>query len=180
MAYQRTEEQRRHDLANAKSFENYVAEEIGVPVHTRFTSKEMLDLWHPGYMVEIKEKNQSYGNRWHLLEGTEERDLFILDELTVRKALKWFPEVFFLIRDNVGGNPDPRLFFIPIWEVISVPKSRVDREHHLGALKGKWIIDLSMFTRITDIKEIPELAHHMLVEQVWKRPQCLGGLVGQV
>ena len=74
----------------------------------------------------------------------------------------------------------PRMFFIPIWEVISVPKARVDREHHLGALKGKWILDLSMFTRIADVKEIPELAHHMLVEQVWKRPQCLGGVVDQV
>ena len=120
MVYQRTAEQRRHDLANAKAYENYVADAIGVPVHSRFTSKTDLDLWHPGYFIEIKEKNQPLTPRWHILEHCEERNLFVLDELTVRKALRWYPEVFLLVRDNSGGDPDPRLFLIPIWELIAL------------------------------------------------------------
>ena len=35
-------------------------------------------------MLEIKEKNQPLTERWHLLDGGEERNLFVLDELTVR------------------------------------------------------------------------------------------------
>lgn len=175
MVYQRTAEQRRHDLANAKAYENYVADAIGVPVHSRFTSKTDLDLWHPGYFIEIKEKNQPLTPRWHILEHCEERNLFVLDELTVRKALRWYPEVFLLVRDNSGGDPDPRLFLIPIWELIALPKARVDRDK-----KGKWVLNLGDFTRIATEEDIPPYAHYALTEQLWKRPQCLGGVVGQV
>mgnify|MGYP001180015691 CR=1 FL=1 len=181
MVYQRTPEQKRHDLANARAYEDYVAIQVGVPVHTRFDARDDLDIWHPGWMLEIKEKNQPLTERWHLLDGVEERNLFVLDELTVRKALSWYPGVFLLLRDNAHDHhlPEdqrqPRLFLAPIWEIVAVKRERVDR----GG-KGKWILDLTDFTRLADEAHVPEFAHHALTEQKWKQSHCLGGSVEQV
>ena len=175
MTYTRTAAQRSHDFANARAYEEYVSERIGVPNHTRFDGKDDLDIWVPGWMLEIKEKNQPLTDRWHLYNGVDERDLFILDELTVRKGLRWYPEVFYLLRDNAGDPGGPRLFFAPIWELVSVERVRVDR-----STKGKWILDLTDFPRLADEANVPEFAHHALTEQKWKQSNCLGGSVEQV
>jgi len=173
--YTRTDAQRAHDFANARAYEEYVAGRLGVLNHTRFDAKDDLDVWVPGYFIEIKEKNQPLTDRWHLLDGVPEENLFILDELTVRKALRWYPEVFYLLRDNAADPDNPRLFLAPVWEVIGVERVRVDR-----STKGKWILDLTKFRRIIDEADIPTMAHAMLVEQEWKKSPCLGGEVPQV
>lgn len=173
--YTRTAAQRAHDFANARAYEEYVAGRIGVPNHTRFDAKDDLDIWVPGFMLEVKEKNQPLTSRWHLVPDTDERDLFIFDELTIRKALRWYPEVFFLLRDNASDPANPRLFLAPIWELVAVERVRVDR-----STKGKWILDLNKFRRLADEADIPAIAHAMLVDQVWKQSPCQGGEVNQV
>lgn len=164
MTYQRTAEQKEHDFNNARIYEESVAEKLGGFTVTRFDSTDDLDIWSPGFYLEIKEKNQRYTQRWQLLEGVPEEFLFIVDELTVRRALRHYPEVFFLIRDNLND----RLFFAPIWEMVSVERVRRNR----GG-KGKWIIDLRNFVVLADEQWIPEIAAEALAGVRWKRSECL-------
>ncbi len=180
MSPARTVAQKRHDFANAKEYEEYVSDRIGVTNYTRFNSTDDIDIWVPGFYIEVKEKNQHFGTRWHVLPGVIEENLFIVDELTVRKAARQFPAVFFLLRDNVGDPTGPRLFLAPIWELFSVNKERVDRVGQTGHKKGKWILDLTNFRRISDEADIPEIALSMLTSQAWKNSECLGGETGTV
>ncbi len=181
MTYKRTAAQKAHDFTNARHYEEHVEAVIGVPVHSRFNAKDDLDLWHPGYFIEIKEKNQPLSARWHIIDGADERNLFVMDELTVRRACKWYPEVFFLLRDNAHDSKlpkeerQPRLFLAPIWELISVERARLDR-----GKKGKWVLDLSSFTRLASEADIPEIAHHMIINQAHKVSHCVAGDVPQV
>ena len=171
--YKRTREQKVHDFSNAREYEEYVAESIGIPVITRFDATDDLDIWVPGYYVEVKEKNQNYTQRWHLVDGVPERNLFVIDELTVRRACTKYPHVFFLLRDNVHDHhlPEdqrqPRLFIVPIWELIAVERVRRDRNG-----KGKWIINLDNFTRLADEADIPAFAILALVKQLWLTSEC--------
>jgi len=164
--YRRTKEQKIHDFSNARHYEEYVATSMGLPVITRFDATDDLDIWVPGYYVEVKEKNQNYTQRWHLIDGLPERNLFVIDELTVRRACTKYPHVFFLLRDNVGAD-DPRLFIAPIWELIAVERVRRDRNG-----KGKWIIDIENFTRLADEADIPAFAVNALVNQLWLTSNC--------
>ena len=164
--YKRTKEQKEHDFSNARHYEEYVATSIGVPVVTRFDATDDLDIWVPGYYVEIKEKNQHYTQRWHLIDGLPERNLFVIDELTIRRACTKYPKVFFLFRDNVGGD-EPRLYIAPIWELIGVERVRRDRNG-----KGKWIINIENFPRLADEADIHEYALHALVKQLWLTSDC--------
>ena len=164
--YKRTKEQKVHDFHNARRYEEHVAEAIGIPVITRFDATDDLDIWVPGYYVEVKEKNQHYTQRWHLLDDVEERDLFVIDELTIRRACSKYPYVFFLLRDNVGSEL-PRIYLAPIWELIAAERTRRNRNG-----KCKWIIDITNFTRLKQESDIPEFAVHALVKQQWLTSEC--------
>jgi hypothetical protein len=156
----------RHDLANAVEFEERVATQMGVPVHTRFKAKDDLDIWVPGYYVEIKEKRQPLTARWHLLPDTDEPDLFVIDEQTVRRALRHWPNVYFLLRDVPGGG---RLFLVPIWEIVV--NEKVVRRNRVE--KGKWILDLTDYRQLGDIADLHSIAVAELGTFPWKQAQCL-------
>jgi hypothetical protein len=172
--YTRTRAQKQNDFLEAREYEEYLESRLGVACDSRFDSTTELDIWVPGYMIEAKEKKQKYTKRWQLLEGVLEENLFIIDELTIRRALGEWPGAFFLLRDTVYPS-GPRLFLAPIWELISVERVRVNRDK-----KGKWIIDTTNFRQVRDESEIPIIATHLLIEKAWKRSECLGGEVGQV
>ena len=74
--------------------------------------------------------------------------------------------MFFLLKDNVGGD-EPRLYIVPIWELIGVERVRRDRNG-----KGKWILNLDYFTRIADEADIPAFAILALVKQLWMPSEC--------
>jgi hypothetical protein len=154
------------DLAAAVEFEERVASQMGVPVHTRFTAKDDLDIWVPGYYLEIKEKRQPLTARWQLLPGVAEEDLFVLDEQTVRRALRHWPNVYFLIRDVPSGG---RLFLIAIWELV-VNDQFVRRNR---VTKGKWIICLTDYRQLGDIADIHSIAVNELGTFPWKRAECI-------
>lgn len=156
----------RHDLANAAEFEERVASQMGVPVHTRFNGKDDLDIWVPGYYIEIKEKRQPLTARWQLLDGVDETDLFVIDEQTIRRALRHWPNVYFLLRDVPSGG---RLFLIAIWELVVNP--RVVRRNRVS--KGKWIINLADYRQLGDIADIHSIAVNELGTFPWKRPECV-------
>ena len=74
--------------------------------------------------------------------------------------------MFFLLRDNVGGD-EPRLYIAPIWALLAVERVRRDRNG-----KGKWIIDMENFTRLANEGDIPAFAVHALVNQLWLTSDC--------
>ena len=78
-------------------------------------STDELDWWMPGSFVEVKAKNQPISNRWPL--PCAEPDAFILDELSVRKALAHFPHAYFVFLDH----PLQRVFVARVDEVICGP-----------------------------------------------------------
>ncbi len=172
--YHRTDAQRAKDFLQSREYEEYVEGRLGVPTVTRFDSANDLDIYVPtdvgdGWYLEIKEKIQQYTKRWLLLDGVEERDIFIIDELTVRRALLKYPKVLFLIRDNVGDADGPRLFLVPLWELVVAPRARVNR-----VKKGKWIVDMSKWPRLADEGDIVEAAEAHLSTGMWLAPACLG------
>lgn len=158
--YRRTAAQRAGDFEQARAWETEVAEQFRAGTfRSAFNSTDDLDFWFPGVFLELKEKRQSYTQRWWLLPNVPERDLFIIDELTVKRALQHYPAVLFLIRDVPGG----RLFYVPIWELVSVERARVNR-----VKKGKWVIDLSHFRTINDPVQAYDLFVQEMASQRWK------------
>ena len=93
-----------------------------------------------------------------------EEDLFIIDELTVRRGSEKYPYVFYVIRDR----PLNRLFLAPIWELISVERVRVDRVN-----KGKWIINLRNFVQVAEEGQIPGMIPMMLASVDWRQSNIL-------
>jgi len=152
------------DFADAREWEEQLAEVFGPNVITRFDSKTEMDIWVPGYYIEAKEKKQRYTARWHLLPGADEQDLFIIDELTIRRSAEKYPAAFFVLRDR----PMERLFLAPIWELISCERARVDR-----VKKGKWIVDVRNFRQISDESEIPDIVPAMLADVGWRKSHSL-------
>lgn len=160
MSYHRTDEQKAGDYRRAREWEMEVAGMFDPATFLgNFEATDRLDLWFPGVYLELKEKRQSYTPRWHLLPGVPERDLFIIDELTVKRSLQHYPNVLFLIRDV----PGQRLFHAPVWEMISVERARVNRVN-----KGKWVIDMGNFRTVDDPATSKSLFVRQLVKQHWK------------
>lgn len=163
--YRRTGQQRQNDFLEARIWEEEVAGlfvENGLGgFRTDFEAKDRLDFWLPGVYVELKEKKQKYTKRWHLLENVPEQDLFIIDELTVRRSLQHYPNVLFLLRDI----PAQRMFHVPVWELVSAERARVNR-----VAKGKWIVDVQNFRQGTDPAGSVELFKGELVNEAWKTP----------
>jgi hypothetical protein len=166
--YTRTAAQRRGDFEAAREFELEVQGWLGDFLVPKLNSTTELDFWLPGIYLDVKEKRQPISARWPLPPGVPQRDCFILDELSVRKAMEKYPSAYFLIRDVPGGD---RLFLAPIYEVVGVERTRVQR---VG--KGKWIIDLANFRELDRATASTDLRTMLLADQValpWKASECL-------
>lgn len=93
----------------------------------------------PSFHLDVKEKRQKY-NLKNWAEFAPEPDLFVLDDLTVRKCLAHAPNSGVLIRDNLRK----KYFFLSILDLALMPRLRVNRpinRNHLE-VKGKWLINL--------------------------------------
>ncbi|MFN3983066.1 MAG: hypothetical protein ACK4SA_22020 [Caldilinea sp.] len=91
------------------------------------------------FALEVKEKRQPYTvQAWP--QGTPEAQMFILDELTVRKCLGFAPRAGIAVKDIVGR----RFVFFSVIDLALMPRVRVNRriERNRPDLKGKWVIDL--------------------------------------
>ncbi|RMF59971.1 MAG: hypothetical protein D6746_07525 [Bacteroidetes bacterium] len=165
MAYKRTEAQRRTDWKIAKEFEGVVRDAlIPFDVVDRTSSSTEIDFWVPGWYLDVKEKRQPLTRRWHLLDAPEE-ELFILDELGVRKLLQHWPFGYMLLHDVPRG----RLFVASCVELACVERVRVMR---VG--KGKWVVDLRNFRQINRVEDLVTVIRRDLAEAPWGRSECLG------
>ncbi len=94
---------------------------------------------NPVFHFDAKEKRPKYALAdWPKFAA--EPDLFVLDDLAVRKCLAYVPKSGILIRDNLR---DVYFFFSTI-DLALMPKKRVNRpiNRNQPDLKGKWLINL--------------------------------------
>jgi len=103
------------------------------------------------FYLEVKEKRQKYNmNNWP--EFCKEADLFILDDLTVRKCLAYSPRSGILIRDNLRNL----YVFLSVVDLALMPRMRVNRRicRQIPTLKGKWLINLNNGVKAESIEDI--------------------------
>lgn len=167
------------DFANAREFEQAVADALEPHTHqiiTEFTKADRLDIWVPGFMLDVKEKHQPLTGRWtQHVDDWEERDVFVMDELSVRRALqKSVTSTYFLIRDNPSGG---RMFICSALEVACTERIRLDRKSSAGNLKGKWLINLQSFRRLPTIDSVFAFITDDLAKEPWKESGCLSQVV---
>lgn len=171
--YKRTGFQKQQDFMAAREWELEVEKHLGPHVVSRLDSNTELDFWVPEAYIEAKEKRQKLTERWHLLSGVDERDLFILDELSLRKALSKGMSAFFVLRDVPGGD---RLFLAPAYMVASGDKTRRNR---VG--KGKLILDLRDYLPLEGLEQVLPMVMQMQAEMRWKNSECLSSRpIGQI
>ncbi len=171
MGYARPAGASQADFAKAREFELEVGTWLGDFKVDNLSSPDRLDWWVPGFYIDVKEKNQPLTPRWQLLQGVPERDLFIIDELAVRKAMKHFPHAYFVIRDRPGGD---RIFLARVDEMTGAERARLNRVGKTQHAKGKWVVNLQNFRMLTHPAE--QLRPTILDDQVrmpWKASECL-------
>ena len=91
--------------------------------------------------VELKAKHQRYNGWQDFTRNTPERDLFIVDELTIRKLLSAGRYAFLLLRDD----PCDRWTVWSIMELVLASKTRATRQLATsnGGSKAKILLDLN-------------------------------------
>lgn len=164
MPYSRRPGQSYVDLAAAKEFEDIVRHHLPDFTISQTNSTEKLDFFVPGITVEVKEKRQKLTDRW--FDGTEasfEPDLFIIDELTIRKALTHWPFVWFVLR----SVPGEWIRVAHVAEILSADRVRFDRNG-----KGKWVVDTSEF-RNTAIQDLQIAIKTDIASMPWKLSSCV-------
>lgn len=168
--YPRTARQRAGDHPGARPFENEVGGWLGDYKIGWLDDTERMDWWVPGFYLDAKEKTQPISARWPLPPGCPVTDAFILDELSIRRALAHHPHAYFVMR----CRPTGRTFLARVDEIVAGDHIRVDRIGPTGHRKGKWVINLTQFRELVD--PTAELMSVVLEDQValpWKQSQCL-------
>jgi hypothetical protein len=141
----------RIDLARRHPLEDLVEESIDQhPALQRLSSStnslDRLDfqVLAPGERlceIELKAKHQPYHAWGHLRPDTAERDLFILDELALRKLVDAGRYAFLLVHDQ----PQQRWLVWSTMELVLASKVRVNRRLATGVdrLKAKILLDVN-------------------------------------
>jgi hypothetical protein len=91
------------------------------------------------FHLDVKEKIQKYQmDNWPKI--MPESEMFILDDLSVRKCLAYAPNSGILIRDNLKNG----YYFFSVVDLALMPRTRVNRQINKNqqGQKGKWIINL--------------------------------------
>jgi hypothetical protein len=92
------------------------------------------------FHLDVKEKIQKYQTaNWPKI--LPESEMFILDDLSVRKCLAYAPNSGILICDNLNGQ----YYFFSVVDLALMPRTRVNRPIHKNqqGQKGKWVISLN-------------------------------------
>lgn len=169
MSYSRTAYQKGTDLARGRAIETVVRGWLGAHVFDNTDSTTRLDFLIPELVVEVKAKNQQLGPRWHLLDGVDECDLFVLDELSLRKALTHFPSAYFVFADV----PCDRYFWARVDEVACAERVRLNRVGPTGVAKGKLVLNLRNFRPLTNPDTFLADLYADQVSLDWKRSDCI-------
>lgn len=162
---------REFDLEQSRAFEDDVmralAEDFStVERHTDAT--DLLDFLADGIWIEVKEKHTAYSPLW--IEGLpigSTDDIFILDELTIMKAVHEKGPVWFLLRDTVAG----KIYVAGLWDVLAVgPIARKNRK-----AKGKWLLPLTSFTEVESLELAVKVIRVRSEQSPWLDPSCYHG-----
>jgi hypothetical protein len=171
MRYPRTGAQRAADHAQARANELMVGEWLGPYKVGNLDATDRMDWWVPGLFIDVKEKKQRLTARWPLPDTCTEPDAFVLDELSIRRAMAYFPHGYFIMHDVPGGD---RWFLARIDEIVLGDRARLNREGSTGVKKGKHVLDLRQFRQLLD--PAAELMPAVLADQIampWKQSACL-------
>lgn len=119
--------------------------------------------------IELKAKHQHYRGWTDLRPDVAERDLFILDELALRKLVDAGRYAVLLVRDDPGN----RWIVWTLMDLVLAPKARVARRLATGTdrTKGKVLLDLGdtahhLATPPDALDRIAELS--TLVDDRWR------------
>jgi hypothetical protein len=136
----------------------------GIPFTDHTTAYKQLDFtitFAPEqlFYLEVKEKRQQY-NPQNWPQAAPEAEMFILDDLTVRKCLAYSPWSGVLVRDNLTC----RYVFFSVVDLALMPKTRVNRaiNRNQPANKGKWIINLRNGQAADQLADALAYAQHYL------------------
>jgi hypothetical protein len=131
------------------------------------------------FYLEVKEKRQPYNmNNWP--KFAPEVDLFILDDLTIRKCIGYAPRSGILVRDNMHH----RYYFFSVIDLALMPRMRLNRtiQRQVQEMKGKWLVNLqnstssdSLAKALVVIEEYVDELPLILDEQ----HSCYGRYVGE-
>ena len=131
------------------------------------------------FHLEAKEKRQPYNMAaWPTF--APERELFILDDLTVRKCLAFAPRAGVVVKDGVAR----RYLFFSVLDLALMPRQRVNRriERNAPDLKGKWLIDLRNGQVARDVAGLLALVDNYLAglhAALYLEHACYGRYVGE-
>lgn len=162
------------DFVDARQFEEEVGTWLGDFKIANLDSSTRMDYWIPGVQLDVKEQKSPLGDRFTKhWPGVEQLDLFVIDELSVRRALHDHgTSAYFLIRQRPTG----RLFLARADEMACTERVRLDRETSPGNKKGKWLVRLSAFRQITDHRSLLDVVLGDQIALPWKRSECLSEL----
>lgn len=170
LKYPRTGSQRRGDFAAAREFELTVSSWLGPFKIEHLDATDKMDFWVPGIFLDAKEKGQQVSGRWPLPEGCPPEEAFILDELSVRRAIEKGPSAYFVLHDR----PRQRVYLARVDEICAGSHRRIDRVGSTDVKKGKWVIDLREYRRLDDPAH--QLLPTILADQIalpWRVSACL-------
>jgi hypothetical protein len=130
--------------------------------------------------IELKAKHQRYNGWGSLRPGIAERDLFILDELALRKLLDAGRYAFLLVRDDPGD----RWIVWSLMDLVFASKTRVSRQLATAGkhTKGKLLLNMaesphhcsSVDQALTNIAElIAEVDQRWTSIEAWPTTQPL-------
>jgi len=131
------------------------------------------------FHIDAKEKKTNYRKAWVEFSKINETDLFILDELGIRKLFHFFPNFFVVIKDNMKQ----KYYLYNSFDVLCMDRIRLNRPivKTVEQLKGKWLISYQWGLEFSSINEliismkefmnkIPEKMHELSCYKVGDNP----------
>jgi hypothetical protein len=90
------------------------------------------------FVLDLKEKKAQYRKRWCEIAQMDEEELFIFDELGIRKLFSFFPYCFIIVKNEILKS----YFVFNCWNLLCLPRIRVNREIFKvkKMYKGKWLV----------------------------------------
>ena len=130
--------------------------------------------------LEIKEKRQPVKrSNWPVPKHILDEDIFILDDLTARKALLAAPFSAIAVQDR----PRNSYYVADVLDLWSMPRVRVNRKISKNKYKGKWILSFRNFVKlgIYDILPFFEtlFENKTLLSRYTKIPDVYGSFDGE-
>lgn len=124
------------------------------------------------YWLEVKEKRQQTNTSAWPNVNWSAHNIFIIDELAIRRLLTKAPNAGVLVRDAVKN----RYYFSDITRLVLMPRMRVNRDVSNTCRKGKWMLNLKDFSRLdlNDLYSVLESHLNYLKPIYDQTTECFG------